>query len=210
MKFAAKGSGDFEQVAAGNYVGICNAIVDLGVQPGRGQYPQPKHEVFLRFELPTETVKYQRDGKDHEGPMTIGRTFTASMSTKANVRKFIESWFGKPFPSDTSAADFDFKNLLGRKCLLNITHTEKGGKTYANIANATPIPKGMTADYPQANKSLFFDLEAPDQIVYQALPEWLRKKIDGRITEEEQRRDDDEYGQQFGNKGKTEDEDIPF
>ena len=71
----------------------------------------------------------------------IGRTFTASMSEKANLRKLIESWFGKKFPNDEAAADFDCTKLLGYKCLLNVTHTEKGQKTYANVANATPIPK---------------------------------------------------------------------
>jgi hypothetical protein len=184
MKFAAKATADFEIIPAGNHVAICNAVIDLGMQPGSGQYPAPKPQVYVRFETPTERVSYQRDGKEIEGPMSVGRSFTASMSEKANLRKFIESWFGKKFPTDDAAADFDFKQILGRKCLLNITHTEKGAKVYANISNATPIPKGMTADYVQHNKSLFFDLSAPDQLVYQQIPEWLRKKIDARITQE--------------------------
>lgn len=184
MKFAAKASADFDIAPAGNHVGICNGIIDLGLQPGRGQYPAPKHEVYMRFELPTERITYTKDGREVDGPMTIGRSFTASMNEKANLRKFIESWFGKKFPTDGEAENFDCKALLGRKCLLNVTHTEKGPKVYANINAATPIPKGMTADYAQANRSLYFDLDAPDQLAYQALPEWLRKKIDGRLTEE--------------------------
>lgn len=184
MKFAAKASADFQICPAGNHIAICNAIVDLGLQPGRGQYPAPKPQVYLRFELPTERISYEKDGKQIEGPMSIGRDFTASMGEKANLRKFIESWFGKRFPSDEAAADFDCKQLLGRKCLLNVTHTEKGTKVYANIQNATPIPKGMPAEFAQHNRSLYFDLSAPDQIAYQSLPEWIRKKIDGRLQEE--------------------------
>jgi hypothetical protein len=214
VKFAAKASADFDIAPAGNHVAICNAIVDIGMQPGRGQYPAPKHEVYLRFELPTERVKYNKDGKEIEAPMSIGRTFTASMSEKANIRKFIESWFGKKFPTDEIAADFDFKALLGRKCLLNVTHTEKGPKVYANINAATPIPKGMTADYPQVNKSLYFDLTAPDQVAYQQLPEWLRKKIDGRLTEDKAQAGEDDYGAQLANRGSNGggefDDDIPF
>ncbi len=184
MKFSAKASADFEIAPAGNHVGICNAVVDLGMQPGSGQYPAPKHQVYIRFELPTERIKYTKDGKEIEGPMSMGRSFTASMSEKANLRKFIESWFGKRFPTDEAASDFDVKTILGRKCLLNVTHTEKGGKTYANISNATPIPKGMTVDYQQHNKSLYFSLASSNDSDYQALPEWLRKKIDSRITQE--------------------------
>lgn len=184
MKFPAKASKDFATVPAGNHVAICNAVIDLGLQPGSGMYPEPKRQVYLRFELPTERVKYERDGKEVEGPMSIGRTLTASMSQKANLRKLIESWFAKAFPTDDAAADFDLENLLGRKCLLNVTHTEKGEKVYANVSNATPIPKGMPVDYAQHNQSLFYSLDEPDEKVYQALPEWLRKKIDGRLEEE--------------------------
>jgi hypothetical protein len=210
VKFQAKASTDFEICPAGNHVGICNAVIDLGLQPGRGQYPAPKHEVYVRFELPTERVSYQKDGKDIEGPMSIGRSFTASMNEKANLRKFVESWFGKKFPTDDAAASFDFANLLGRKCLLNVTHSEKGGKVYANINAATPIPKGMTADYPQHNKSMFFDLSAPDQMAYQALPEWLRKKIDGRLSEEAPAKDGGAPDERNPPPDDFGDESIPF
>jgi hypothetical protein len=182
MKFQAKASADFEIVPSGNHVAICNAVVDLGVQPGRGMYPDPKHECYVRFELPTETIKYQKDGKDLEGPMSIGRTFTASMSEKANLRKFIEGWFGKKFPNDDAAADFDLKAVLGKKCLLNVTHTEKNGKTYANVTAAAPIPRGMTAEYAQHNVSLYFSLDTPDQKAFDKMPKWIREKIEARIV----------------------------
>jgi len=183
MKFKAGQSKDFQIPDAGNHVAICNAVVDLGVQPGSGMYPDPKHQVYLRFELPTETVTYTKDGKEISGPMSVGRTFTASMHEKSNLRKFIESWFGKAFPSDEAAEEFDHSKLLGKFCLLNVTHTDKGNKTYANIANATPIPRGMKADYTVANKPLLFDLDNADPDVYDALPKWLQTKIDERIRE---------------------------
>lgn len=183
MKFPAKASANFEMVPSGNHVAICNAVVDLGMQPGSGMYPEPKRQVYVRFELPTERIKYTKDGVDHEGPMSIGRTLTASMSEKANLRKLIESWFGKKFPTDDAAADFDLQALLGRKCLLNVTHTEKSGKTYANIANATPIPKGMVADQKQHNTSLYYSLDDANVAVFNALPEWLRKKIEERLDD---------------------------
>lgn len=183
MKLPAKAGGDFEVAPAGNHIAICNAIVDLGLQPGSGMYPDPKHQVYLRFELPTEQTTYQKDGQTITGPMSIGRSFTASMSEKANLRKLIESWFGKRFPTDEAAADFDLQALLGRKCLLNVTHADKGGKKYANINNATPIPKGMAADYTQHNKSLYFSLSEPDAKAFDALPKWIKEKIEGRLEE---------------------------
>lgn len=208
MKFPAKATSDFSIAPAGNHVGICNAVVDLGMQRGSAMYPNPKRQVYIRFELPGERVKYQKDGHEIEGPMSIGTTMTASMSEKANLRKLIESWFGKKFPHDNAAADFDHKSLLGRRCLLNVTHTEKGQKVYANIANATPLPKGMVSTEPQHNPSLYFSLDTPDQATFTALPEWLRKKIEERLPEEDAAEDHKEEAMS----GAREDfnDDIPF
>lgn len=207
MKFPAKATSDFAIVPAGNHIAICNAVVDLGMQPGSGMYPEPKRQVYIRFELPTERVKYTKDGAEIEGPMSVGRSLTASMSEKANLRKLIESWFGKKFPSDDAAADFDMANLLGRRCLLNVTHTEKGGKTYANIANATPIPKGMVADQQQHNKSLFYSLDDPDAQVFKQLPEWLQKKIHERLNDEPEKEPETAVA---GGGYNDLDDDIPF
>ncbi len=181
MKIAVKGLGDFEPVPAGNHVAICNAVVDLGMQPGSGTFPNPKPGLWLRFELPTERLKYSKDGVDVEGPMSIHRMFTASMNEKANLRLFIESWFGKKFANDAAASDFDVEKLLGKKCLLNVTHVDRGGRTYGNVVNATPIPKGMSAEYPQHNLSLYFAIEQWDDSAFNALPEWVRTKITNRI-----------------------------
>jgi hypothetical protein len=183
MKFEAKGGTDFPPVPAGNHVAICRMIVDLGIQPGSGQYPEPKHQVYLGFELPTERIKYEKDGQKKEGPMSIGRTFTASMSVKANLRKFIEGWVGKQFSSDERAATFDIFQLLDKKCLLNVSHKDKDDRTYANIAGASPIPKGMKADFKRENALIGFDLETPDEEMFNILPEWLGEKINKRLEQ---------------------------
>jgi hypothetical protein len=39
----------------------------------------------------------------------------------------------------------DLEALLGQVCLLNVVHTAKDGVTYANVRNASPLPKGMDA-----------------------------------------------------------------
>lgn len=184
MRFPAKASADFEIAPAGNHVALCNAVVDLGLQPGSAMYPAPRHQVYVRFELPTERVKFQRDGKEVEGPMQIGRTMTASMNQKATLRKFIESWFGKPFPSDERAGAFDLGDLIAKKCLLNVAHKEGAERTYANIVGASPIPRGMKTDYKLENPEVLFSLEENDPEMIARLPEWLVKKINDRLPEE--------------------------
>lgn len=185
MKFGTGGaSKDFEIVPEGSHVAFCYSVVDLGLQPGSQKFPDPKHQVRLTFELPTEVITYTKDGEEVSGPMSIGQTFTASMNEKANLRKFIESMFGKRFPSDNDAANFEFANLVGRKCLLNVVHNESGGKTYANIQSAMPIPNGMPADFKQTNASVVFDADDPDPAEFAKLPKWLQEKIENRLDAE--------------------------
>jgi hypothetical protein len=181
MKFQAKGGADFEPVPAGNHLAICNGVVDFGLQPGSTQFPEPKHQVYIRFELPQERIKFERDGKKIEGPMSIGRRFTASMSKKANLRKFIESWFGKPFSSDEAAADFDLAKLINAKCLLNVTHVQRETALYANITGASPIPKGMPSNFSRENPILLYDLDQHSDDSFKDLPEWMMNVINARL-----------------------------
>lgn len=206
MKFPAKHSEDFAPVPAGSHIAICNGCIDLGLQPGSAQYPEPKHQVYIRFELPGERIKYKKDGQDIEGPMSIGRTFTASMGSKASLRKFIEGWRGAAF-TDAQAADFDLQKLLGQRCLVSVTHNTKGDKTYANLLGAMPLPKGMTSTEPQHNPSLYFSLDEPDAQALTQLPEWLRKKISERL-EPEQHDADPGYAKEDA--AVELDDDIPF
>ena len=180
LKFPAKsGAGDFEPVAAGTHIAICDMVVYLGVQPGSGMYPKPKPQVFIRFELPNERIDFEKDGKKMNGPAVIGKRYTASMNEKATLRKDLEGWRGKSF-TDEEAEQFDVAAILSKACMLSITHATKGDKIYANITGISKLMKGIDA------KTLIPELipvsYTPDNTAtYQQLPEWLRKLIDGQI-----------------------------
>lgn len=179
MKFPVGGSGgDFKRMPAGSHLGICNLIVDVGLQPGSGQYPKPKHQIYVRWEVPSERVEYEKDGKKVEGPLTIGKFYTASMNEKAALRKDLESWRGKGF-SDEEAANFDVAGILGKACLLSVVESESGGKTYSNIASISGVPKGMPIPKPE-NELLYYD---PDNLkAWDKLPKWLKDKIEKQIV----------------------------
>jgi hypothetical protein len=69
--------------------------------------------------------------------------FTASMGSKAALRKFAGDWRGKAF-GDDEANTFDVTKFVGANALLNIEHkTSAKGKTYAKIRSAAPLMKGM-------------------------------------------------------------------
>jgi hypothetical protein len=180
LTYGTKGGEDFKRVPSGSHVAICNCVADLGVQPGSGMYPAPKRQVFIRWEVPEERVEYERDGKKLEGPIVIGKTYTASMSEKANLRKDLENWRGRSF-SDDEAASFDVSSILGKPCMLGVVESTKGDKTYSNIKSVGALPKGFKAGQSE-NPLLYY---APgDEESYDKLPEWIRKKIDGQIKEE--------------------------
>src|SRR5699024_4176655 len=148
------GGGDFKRLEAGTYIAVCNMLADLGMQPGSAKHPEPKHKVAIRFEVPAERVEYEFDGVKKEGPMTITKTFTASMNKKANLRKFLEGWRGQAF-TDAEAGNFDIAKLLGVPALLTVQeYTKNDGTTGTAIGSAARLMKGM--DAPKAENELLY------------------------------------------------------
>jgi hypothetical protein len=177
LTFKASGGGDFKSLSAGSYIAVCNMVVDLGLQPGSAAFPAPKHQVYVRFEVPTERVEYEKDGKKISGPIVIGQAFTASMHEKATLRKRLEGWRGRKF-TDEEASNFDVSTILGKPCMLSVIENEKGGKIYSNIDGIGQLPKGVPAPSAE-NKLLYYADE--DRSQFDELPEWIRTKIENRV-----------------------------
>lgn len=201
LPVGSNGGGDFKRAPAGSHIAVCNLVADCGLQPGSQQYPSPKRKLYVRFEIPAERVEYEKDGKQVEGPLTIGSFYTASMNEKATLRKHLEGWRGKKF-SDDEAAAFDVSVLLGKACMLSVVESESGGKTYSNIADIGSMPKGVPA--PQAeNPLLYFDSGSGINEL-ESLPKWLREKIEGQLTQNKPGASESHAGSDFH------DDDVAF
>lgn len=173
---AKEKGGDFKKVPEGTHVAVCNLVADLGLQPTSFG---PKHKVYFRFELPHERTEFERDGQRTEGPMTIGANFTVSLSKKATLRGYLESWRGRQFTKE-ELEGFDLLNVLGAPCQVSVIHeTAASGDVYANIKAIVPLPKGMAK--PKAENPLlkYSDDQQGD---FGRLPEWLQTKIKGQIS----------------------------
>ena len=208
MKFKATGGGeDFKRCPAGSHLAVCNMVADVGLQPGSRMYPNPKHKIYVRFEVPAERVEYEKDGKKIEGPITIGTYYTASMSEKATLRKHLEGWRGKKF-TDAEAEDFDVSAILGKACMLSVVETESDGKTYSNIANIGAVPKGLPPM--QAENPLLY-YAADDEKQFDKLPEWLQKKIVEQLKVTTKEGADDAAAKQYASQHDSfDDQGIPF
>lgn len=197
MRVSDTGGGrDFEPLRADQHVALCDMIVDLGMQPpGPNSKFGPKHQVYFRWQVPEERVEYEYDGQQVNRPAVIGRIFTASLSEKGHLRPFLESWRGQAFTAD-ELREFDLNSVAGAAAFINVIHEpgNKAGKpvTYANIATIMKLPKGMPK--PKLEGEIIIHDEDHDR--YDDLPEWLQKKLDAAIDE-----DDDHTDTQRGQGG---------
>lgn len=163
----------YELAPAGNHLGVCWQVVDLGTQTTSYEGTEKLvRKVMIGWELPEETMG---DGK----PFVVSKRYTFSVHEKATFRKHLESWRGKKFTEeDFGEEGFDIRNLIGKACFVNVVHSQGTDRVYANIESIAPLPKGMTAPKP-VNNPLYFTLE-PDNFqptVYGILPEWLQSVI---------------------------------
>lgn len=164
MSLIAKQTGeDFEIAPAGNYAARCYQMVELGIREKGGMYPGEAHQMRWAFEIDER----MRDGR----PFSVSEILTISLSSKAKLRDRLKSWRGRDF-TEAELAGFDLKNVVGAPCLINVVHNESGGKTYANIASITPLPKGMAAPELQ-NDKLVWEFGDDESL----LPEWIRKML---------------------------------
>jgi hypothetical protein len=172
---------DFKKVPPGAHFAICNMVVDVGLQEGYQKKPQ--HKIYLRWEVPDERVSYEKDGNTTEGPCSIGRFYTLSLSEKANLRKDLENWRGRTFTAD-ELKGFDIESVLGKPCQIMVTHETDGPKTYANITGVMGVSKDQkerAKTTKPENPLVSFSLDSPDQKLFETLPNWLKEKIDARL-----------------------------
>ena len=178
------GGKDFKKVPPGCHFAICNMVVDMGVQETsfKGQ-AKTQHKVYIRWEVPDERVTYEKDGKDHEGPCSIGATYTLSLSEKANLRKVLENWRGVPFTQE-ELRGFDITTIAGKCCQIMVQHETVGGKTYANVTGVMGTSRDQKERARSAkaeNDVLIFSIGDSDQATFDRLPNWLKEKIEGRV-----------------------------
>ncbi len=165
--------GDFELPAAGSYIARCYQLVDIGTQHEmfQGKPTKPTRKVIMWFELleDEEGTPYRMSNGE---PFSIMQKYTLSTNSKANLRKHIDAWRGKPL-TDAEAKGFNLVKLLGQACRLQVILNESGDRTYVNIASI-----GYTKKNPEGvNPTTWWTITDPDTEAYGNFPDWLRQKI---------------------------------
>jgi hypothetical protein len=168
-------------IEAGAYAAVCDMIVDLGVQPSPGGQYAPKRTVLLRFQIPEVRVEFTKDGETRSLPAVISRTVGLSLNEKSTLYGLLTSWRGRAFTQD-ELKKFDLGKVAGKPAFVNVTHSVKGDRTYANLTSIMPLPKSMTAPALEG-EALVFSTDAPNPDVFDKLPTWVQDKIANRIVE---------------------------
>ena len=153
------------------------AVYDLGTHidtkftDDKGR-PKKNHLIQVQWEL-DQMMEYEGEQK----PMMATKRYTLSAHKKSNLRKDLESHYGKAFNDDDleKAGGFDVSKLLGRPCLLNIAHSPDG--KYANVIGVNPPMKGDAGAAAQFYPSRFFELSNPNPDVWATMSQKTREYI---------------------------------
>ena len=132
-----------------------------------------RSKVAPKVRITWELNEMMSDGR----PFSISREYTASIGDKANLRKDLEAWRGRPFSAE-ELRNFSLENVLGAPCLLGIVHkpSKDNSKVYANVGSIMALPKGMPS--PElVNPAVKFDIGTFDQKVFDGLSSYVQKKI---------------------------------
>lgn len=134
---ATKGSEtSFTPAPSGVHQAVCVDVVDKGILDVTWQGKSKKqHKIDIAWQID--------EARDDGKPYLVFKRYTLSLSEKANLRKDLESWRGRPFTRDEEMG-FDVEQVIGVNCLLNIQHHTSGDRTYANVVSIMPLVKGMS------------------------------------------------------------------
>lgn len=165
-------------IPEGTYLGVCNMLVDLGVQYNE-TYKNASRKILIGWEIPEET--FTVDGE--EKPRVLSKRYTASLDERATLRQDLAAWRGRDFTQEELAA-FDLRNIVGASCLINVIHKESNGKTYANISSIMALPKGMQKGQ-LSEPATVFDLDTCKLEDIDNLPKWIADIVRKSQTYEE-------------------------
>lgn len=164
-----KGTGDFTPIPEGMHHAICYGIYDLGTHFSE-KFGKSAHKVLIVWELPEVRIDVEVDGQCKNLPKAISKKYTLSLNEKAVLRKDLESWRSKRF-SKEELDGFDLARLLGVNCQMQVLHTEKDGKTYANVQTLVPMMNKSAIKSPENPVRLFAFDESTE--IPPGTPEWI-------------------------------------
>lgn len=165
-------------IEAGLHPFVIQGVYHVGTIPGSGGF-DAKNTLVIVFELPEVAPIESKDDKGHLKllPRVLSKRYTLSFNSKARLRIELESLRGKPFTED-EAKTFEVQRLLGAGGQLQVMHTHKDDRTFANVNALLPAPKGVK--YKGSLDQVCFSvdcLENAAELDGQHIPDWIKELV---------------------------------
>jgi hypothetical protein len=162
---------EFEPIPENTYGAICYSVVDIGQQYNE-KFKKTSAKIILIWEIVDDDLR-EDFGRGKSERRAISKQYTASFNEKSNLYKDIRPWLGRELGDDT----FDLASLAGQPCMLTVINSKgSDGKIYANVASVSKVMKGAQLGEPE-NAIVIYDIDESGEEVFNALPEWIQKKI---------------------------------
>lgn len=143
----------------------------------KGEYkgtPTESYKVRISWELPTKTHVFKEG--EQARPFSVSKEVTLSMGSKSSLRPLVEGILGISF-TDDDAKSFDVDELLGKECLLSLSHKESPNGKYVAINSTAQLPEGMTCP-PAVNPQKILGYDRFDKEYFSTLPKFIREKME--------------------------------
>jgi hypothetical protein len=201
---------DFKLPPAGSFLAKLYRIIDIGTQTTEWMGKKKmQRKIIAMFELHGEDNDGQPLQTVEGKPLIVSKRYTLSLDEKATLRKDLEAWRGKAFTQE-ELDGFNLEVLLGKCCMVSITHSSYEGKEYANIAGISQIPAALKklGEPVGVNEPMIFTLDPFDQAKFDKLSEGMQ----GVIKKSAEYRNTFEPNSSPVNSATSElvDDDIPF
>ena len=94
------------------------------------------------------------------------------MAKKAKLREIVESIEGRSL-TDAEARRLSVATLLGKACMLSVTHKDGENGVRAKVGNITSVPEGL--EVPEASTEITdYDCEEDGPEIPDTVPEFIR------------------------------------
>lgn len=105
----------------------------------------------------------------------LNQIYTVSGHPRSRLRQDMEQLSGRAF-TDDELDTMDTSWMVGRYCMLDVTHAESNGFMNAKIAEILPVTDS-TALVEPVHPDCVFTIDAPDLKVFSEFPTWIKTMI---------------------------------
>lgn len=172
MIVSAEATSSFTPCPPGTYAARCVRLVDLGtvVSEFQGERKAAR-KVLVAFEIVDEETR-----RDDGQPFVLSKRYTRSLHEKSALRRDLAAWRGRDFTAE-ELRGFDLAAILNTPALVTVSHSEKDGRTFTNLAAITKPPRGMAVPA-AAEEPLLWDMDSPDWTAFARLSPKLAAAIE--------------------------------